>query len=1169
MPPEDHLLFLDPLPIWQQQAWLAAVAPDEPHKLGRRIKWDALDPTTLERQWSEQELRPDINRDPILPLDPESESASWWPALKASLDVLQANWDLPLLPYDHKGKQPFVDLWWPICCFWANRLKQALVSLPSDWIQMEEVIDQLADSLLSRLCAIGEQVLWQRFSSGRTPGMMLLAHLGTQGDGSGPLLREHYQAFIFSQRREGLSSLLREYLVLGRLIGTAVTFWYQGSEELLHRVSKDRKILVTHFNLTRGHRLCALTQGLSDPHHGGRSVAILLFSPERASDYSAEEDSALETDDHSKSAGPEALGVVRIVYKPKDMRLDAAFHAALADLNAHSSLPALRIIAVHASDGYGYMEYVPHQTCADETELERFYTNAGRLTAVLHALGCTDCHHENMIACSDQLLLIDTETLLEPDMSGLTFEEAAQSPATSPSHIQRRLRGSVLRSGLLPQWRMVGAGRRSFDISAMGVRAPMEALHPSPGWLGVNSDGMLPGRVLRSSVLPTSLPVGIGVSNPFHKYLESFCAGFESQCLAFLAHKQRLLAPDGALSRFCGLSRRIVLRATRVYFTIQHQMLAPEALRSPFAHSMVLEQLARSYLLSETRPLHWPVFAAEVRQMKRLDIPFFTHQIDGDALYLCDDQLRDQAIDASLGIAKLSGFFRTSGLAAARERLLSLSCEEIAFQLRLIRGAASVLGTDQGSPAEPEVLSCDTARFATQAQQTDSLEAARSLAQQLLELAIADPDGEIDWLGMDLGADGESFRFGLVGPTLYGGSIGIASLLQRLHSLGAELHLTTPENLRILDSPTIIASILRPLRELVADQSGDWCRRWWRDQPLGISGCGGVILALHLLQEQDLVESLLQAALPRAVQSDLQLDLIGGCAGLIGPLLRQPGKTARMLALAAGERLLQRQNQNGSWSLTTHRPGLLGFSHGTAGFAAALAHLYEFSGDPRYHTAAAAALNYERSRFDKQQNNWPDYRRMDSVNTSPTFMVGWCHGAPGIAFGRACLWGTALWDDQCIEEISTALRTTAAIRDVGSDHLCCGSLGLMAVLELLIEGPWPIEPLVRDLSHEAAQKLRERALRSCVGTPLKRSRLLSFSSAYSQLILPGFFNGLSGMGLALLEDPDSRTMLASLLSAGFWPGSDGAAALPSRRGYQKTRRPNGSTAEATASRSQS
>jgi lantibiotic modifying enzyme len=195
------------------------------------------------------------------------------------------------------------------------------------------------------------------------------------------------------------------------------------------------------------------------------------------------------------------------------MGVDAAYQRALKDLNSHSELKPLRTLAVLACEGYGYMEWVPHRVCSSADELGLFYTNAGRLTAILHVLGCTDCHHENLIACSDQLLLIDTETLLEPELPDHIGEAVVETMAPAPSLLQRRLLGSVLRSGLLPQWGVMGASKRAVDISALGVRPPAKEQRSVSGWVGLNSDGMLFGRVSRPAELPTSLPVGIGATN--------------------------------------------------------------------------------------------------------------------------------------------------------------------------------------------------------------------------------------------------------------------------------------------------------------------------------------------------------------------------------------------------------------------------------------------------------------------------------------------------------------------------------------------------------------------------------------------------------------------------------------------------------------------------------
>jgi lantibiotic modifying enzyme len=202
--------------------------------------------------------------------------------------------------------------------------------------------------------------------------------------------------------------------------------------------------------------------------------------------------------------------------------------------------------------------------------------------------------------------------------------------------------------------------------------------------------------------------------------------------------------------------------------------------------------------------------------------------------------------------------------------------------------------------------------------------------------------------------------------------------------------------------------------------------------------------------------------------------------------------------------------------------------------------LHQAGGEERFRQGAAAALAYERSRFDRRQNNWPDYRDAPgapSANVTPDFTVSWCHGAPGIGLARACLRGTALWDDHCITEIEAALRSTAAAGDMGCDHLCCGNLGLLAILEVLGEGPWPLASSVRALSREAARRLRQQALSRCAGNPEEEPRLRCFPTGEGSLLLPGFFTGLSGMGLALLEDSNSQRMLAQLLTGGLWPGN--------------------------------
>jgi hypothetical protein len=138
------------------------------------------------------------------------------------------------------------------------------------------------------------------------------------------------------------------------------------------------------------------------------------------------------------------------------------------------------------------MEYVEHQICKDDRELCRFYRNAGRLSAVLHLLGCSDCHHENLIACKDQLLLVDAETLFEGTPTETV--NAIDSSAFGLSKLQREIAVSVLKLGILPHWEVVGVDQMPIDASALGIQPPPNEHRQVAGWVGLNSDGMFSGQ---------------------------------------------------------------------------------------------------------------------------------------------------------------------------------------------------------------------------------------------------------------------------------------------------------------------------------------------------------------------------------------------------------------------------------------------------------------------------------------------------------------------------------------------------------------------------------------------------------------------------------------------------------------------------------------------------
>lgn len=1049
--------------------WRKKIAPHDPFDFEKRLLWDGLT-----REQAATALSPNSQDVPDQP--------AWLPLLEQLCEAPRQS--LAPDPLENRGSSlAFVHVWRPVAR-WALDLLQTRCAplFPCHLVQEEAWLD-LAEALLERLCATTDQALYALFEQRRTPGQMLLAHLGRSGDGSDGPIHEAYDDFVSDLHSSGYGDLLEPFPVLGRLLANVTQLWLESSEEMLCRLAISRAALAEQFSIPLTAPLQSVQLGLSDPHRGGRVVMILRLGTERDGD--------------------------KIVYKPKDVRVDCAYQQVLQHLNEASSLPHFRVLKVVDCGGYGFMEWVDHHLCKKDGELAEFYVNAGRIMALLFLLGCSDCHHENLIASGHQLLLIDTETLLEPELRDLVSQDADNPEFNST--LQASIHASVLRTGLLPQWFLADGRRPAVDISALGIQLPPRQVD-QPVWLGLNSDGMMPGHELRPSTLPTSLPFDHDNEHKLADFLEELCAGFVAQLREAIRLRPLLL---NALESFRGLPRRLVARPTRLYFVLQRQMLQPGALRSAVAQGLLLEQLSRSFLLAKEKPFNWPLFAAEVRQMQQLDIPFFEHLIDGEDLPLPE------------GLPTIHGMIINSGLASAIQRLKALDQAEINLQEQLVRGAIStrlittipaVIAPPSGKEEQVGSLINSQAMPAAEYQ-----EEAIRLAEQLWDAAIFDRQGRPEWLGLDLEADGESFNFGLIGASLFSGTSGIALALARLVLDGGG---DVSAHWRELVWPCLHA-----LNDLTRSADTSDLFRLMRDLSFGLVGSGGLLLALHLLRQAGYREAgvlsglLLEQIRPEHLLSDPSLDIIGGVAGMIGPLLLYDQPRALELAVICGERLLSLQLKDGGWLNGQTRRPLSGFSHGAAGMAASLSRLARESGESRFADAAWRAVQYERSVYVPEQANWPDFRRSREAND---FMCTWCHGAPGILLSRLVLQKHGLMDENTGEEMHAARATTLHFLETMADptrsaaNLCCGLFGLTSLLRLdaQIHGQ-DSPPVIFSVEAQAIQSARSGI--DYTFFPVDRG----------SLSLPGLFTGRAGVVLALQEASTGMRWLGPIMSAGL------------------------------------
>lgn len=192
-----------------------------------------------------------------------------------------------------------------------------------------------------------------------------------------------------------LGSLFRRLPVLPRLWALAIRQWREHIVELLDRIRKDHQVISRAFWNDRPiGAIKDMQPGLSDPHHGGRSVTFLEFEGGR------------------------------VIYKPRSGRSESAWFELLEWMNGHGFAPKLRAARVLERRSYSWMEYIEAASCKDQAAVRRFYERLGGMIAAAYLLKAVDCHRQNVIAAGEHPVLVDVDALWH--VSPLT---KTQSPA--------------------------------------------------------------------------------------------------------------------------------------------------------------------------------------------------------------------------------------------------------------------------------------------------------------------------------------------------------------------------------------------------------------------------------------------------------------------------------------------------------------------------------------------------------------------------------------------------------------------------------------------------------------------------------------------------------------------------------------------------------------------
>ena len=842
-------------------------------------------------------------------------------------------------------------------------------------------------SLLKELSSLSTPAIYERFVLARkASGTPPAAAKPQQEAGT-----SRYDQFVAEMKAGGFQRLFEDKPVLLRLIASVTRQWIDTSREFVLRLDADlATIRRATLHVGADSRVAKIEGDLSDPHNSGHSVQIVSF-----------EDGS------------------RIVYKPKDLRLDVAWYALVERLNRAEPPLKLKAVRTISRDGYGWTEFIDHAGCADQQGCQRFFRRAGAWLALFHCFAANDMHQENMIAAGDHPVPIDLETILQAPAE----EHKAQDPeAQAFDAAMETVANSVMMVGLLPAY-----GRSpDNNVFAIGGMTADWNSKTKVKWNNINSDEMRPAKSKEVGKTTPNLPHIDGRYAKFGDYIDDFIAGFEDYA-KFLLHQSRDAKQGGLFDGFTGVPVRKVIRATRFYYMLLQRLKNHRTMDDGVIWSAQTDFIARLADWEKDSDPLWPLQQAERSALVALNVPHFVSPSDGN-------EIRD-----ATGISIHTE--ATSGMDRACARVQSFDEQDIAWQITVITQNTSSLPRSAGPPARGVELK-QPSRSEVDVAPTKEVFVAEAdkIAEELSRYAIRRGPGAA-WIGLDWLGDSEVFQLVCLGPELYNGVSGIAVFL------AAHAAVTGCKS-----SGELALAGMSHLRKNLRSRNA---ARMARSLGIGgATGLGSIVYALTVMSKSLHDDDLLADAHVAAelftddlIAADKQLDVMGGSAGAILGLLRLYRDTqysdVLKRAIKCGEYLL-RQPRVGpeghrGWSGQGSGPhGLNGMSHGAAGFAYALASLSAATGRDEFAKAASECIAFENLSYDAERSNWPDLRG----DGEPGWPCQWCHGAPGIGLARIAMTKRGGLDAKLLAtDIRNALVGVERGWPGPLDTLCCGALG--------------------------------------------------------------------------------------------------------------------------------
>jgi lantibiotic modifying enzyme len=239
------------------------------------------------------------------------------------------------------------------------------------------------------------------------------------------------------------------------------------------------------------------------------------------------------------------------------------------------------------------------------------------------------------------------------------------------------------------------------------------------------------------------------------------------------------------------------------------------------------------------------------------------------------------------------------------------------------------------------------------------------------------------------------------------------------------------------------------------------------------------------------------------IRTEREPEILYGVAGLLLAVrkLHQvlPSEHTKRQAALCVKNLVSSFRRDAGW-IRPNGDCSLGFAHGAAGIAYALAVGGAILDDISGLDTARKAIEFDRQFFDQGAHNWPA-----TTDSGDVRMRAWCSGLPGVILSRAGVWARSR-DPQLLAEVEANIPHLPNL--LGLDHWCCGSAGAAEVLMCIAN------LLDRDDLMANARSVIDQTVRRALKTVYYR---FGPEVGENYCFQPSLFRGLAGIGYTLIR----------------------------------------------------